>query len=307
MDLTEKLKDMGLSEDDLNLVESAMSSRIGEAAEILAKELLEQEREVFESRVTEIEESFKDQFSQYSEAVIAKLDEKYEAKLNNELESLHEQQKEIVAGFVKEFDGYAKHIVESLEDKYKTEFEETAASIVESFKTSFDGYSQHLTEEFKVGAGSQSALRVEMADALIESIRGVYSKFNVQLPEGVDLEQEYDNFVRESEQNMKELSTENKQLKAQLQVFQKEAVINEASEGLTIIQQESLRELSESLLYVNKEQFKNRVLQLKEKFLSGKEHQTRTSLTESTKTTVDSNSSKSQIDVSKYVKIQTRK
>ena len=302
--IIEKLKELGLSDDDLIMIESTMSTRIDEAAEVLAKELLETERSEFESRVIEIQEAFQSQFSEYSEVVIQQLDEKYKKKIEDEVRDIKEQQTQIVSGFINEFDAYGKVLVESLEAKYKSEFEDTARSIVESFTESLDGYSASIVEEFKEGAGSQSALKVEMADALIESIKGIYGKFNVAVPEGINLEEEYNNFVTESEQTMNQLSEENKALKAQVQNFTKAAILAEASSDLTIIQQESLKELSESLLYVSKDQFKSRVLQLKEKFLSGTTDQQKRTTSVPAQQKPESNT---HIDISKYVTIQTRK
>lgn len=322
MELNEKLKEFGLSDEDLQLIESTIQTRVdeaveeklsklNEAVEERALELLEQEREDFDVYSKEIVESFTTQLTEYSEVVVGKLDEKYQEKLNAEIETIEEQQLVIVNGFIDEMDNYAKSIVESLEDKYKLEFEETARAIVETYEDKLDGYVKHITTEFKSGSGSPSALKVEMAEALIESIQSVYSKYNVTIPESTNLEEEYNNFVSETEHSLTKLNEENTQLKRRLNDITKREVLSEVTSDMTIIQRDNFNSLTESLVFVSKDLYKTRLETLKEKFLSGLDSAkpTKQKITEAVVTSGNAKTTTTSgvMDVSKYIRIPSSK
>jgi hypothetical protein len=263
--LTEKLKEFGMTDDDLSLVESAIQSRVDEAAEAKAEakaaELLESERQAFTEQVDSIVESF-----------------------------------------ATKFDTYSKELVKSLEEKYRSAFEVEAQAIIENYETRLEQYSQYVIGELKENYKSQDELKVSMAEALIESVRSIYAEYNVVLPESTDFVAEYQEFVTESENQIGKLEEENKKLKRQIIVKEKQSILESVVSDMTVMQRESFESLCESVVYVSGEQYKSRLQTLKDSFVSIKSEPAKVVESASApKQPVVTESSK--IDVSAYTKI----
>jgi hypothetical protein len=228
--LTEKLKEFGMTDEDLSLVESAIQSRVDEAAEAKAEaktaELLESERQTFTEQVDSIVESF-----------------------------------------AAKFDAYSKELLKSLEEKYRSAFEDEVQAIIENYETRLEQYSQYVITDLKENYKSQDDLKVSMAEALIESVRAIYGEYNVTLPESTDFVAEYKEFVSETENQIGKLEEENKKLKRQIIVKEKQSVLESIVSDMTVMQRENFESLCESVVFVSADQYRSRLQTLKDVFV----------------------------------------
>lgn len=290
-----------MSADDLALVESTIQSRVDEAVEAKVTELMEDERQTFTEKADAIVESFASKFDDYTPVLVEQLQEQFSQKLQEQADAFQAEKDAIVESFTANFDAYSTELLESLDSKYRASFEEEARAIVESYETKLEQYSQYIAKTLTESYKSQDDLKVSMAEALIEAVRGIYSEYNVVLPEATDFTAEYDQFVTESEAQMQRLADENKKLKRTLIMKEKQEILESVVSDMTVMQRENFESLAESVVFVSADQYANRLQTLKESFSAIK---TDVPVQESKKDEpVQSKLTESKVDASRYAKI----
>jgi hypothetical protein len=165
-------------------------------------------------------------------------------------------------------DGYAATLMESLETKYRDNFEAEARAIVESYAKRFDAYSKYVTEEVANKHQTQSELKVTLAESLLNTLKEAFIAHNIKLPDAVNFGSEYEQYVTESDAQLKALAEENQALKAQLVEAEKQEIINMVTEGMTVMQKDTFQTMVESVMFIDKDVYLSRVKTLKEKFLA---------------------------------------
>jgi len=306
--LTEKLKEFGMSTDDLNLIESTIQTRVDEAAQAKATELLEAERQTFQTQIDTIVESFSTKIETLTAEITESTETKYAAKIAEHFESAKSEAQAIVEAFEEKFDRYSTTLIEALEQKYQDSFKDEAQAIFESFQNRFDAYSKHITEQLQAEYRTPDQLKVDLAESMLESIRSVYSAHNIALPESVDFQAEYNSFVTESESQIRQLEKENNGLKRAINEQARTNIVESVTAGMTVIQKDTFETLIESVVFTDNQAYTDRLNTLKQKFLSTSA--STTDMTESTadtqtqtnQTTLNESSAKPKIDVSKYTK-----
>jgi hypothetical protein len=294
--LVEKLKEFGVAETDVALVEAAFKAQVDEAAETRAQELLETERQTMKEGVDSVVSEFAAKYETLKESIDTQIDAKLSALVKTEREVTVNAIDAFVEDHTAKLSEYAATVVESVEAKYKEAFESEAAAIIESFTEKLDSYSGYVTESIKTKAQSQSDLKVAMAEELLESIRSIYAEYNVTMPESVDFTAQFEDHLKESEK----LETENKRLKAKLTEKSKAEVITQVTEGMTLIQKEDFTSLTESVLFVSEELYTKRLHEMKDRFLSGKQTAQEVSKPAAT-AIVTEGTTVPKVDVSKYL------
>jgi len=287
--LNEKLKEFGMSEADLTLVEKAIEAK--------ATELLEAEKKSISAAVDSLVEDWEQKLEQKASEMVEQLDEKYASKIQEERSVITESVEETVKKFEDHFKTYSQTLIESVEKKYRGDFEEEVQAIVENFEKNFDEYSASIVKELNEKHQTQSDLKVAMAEELIESLRGIYGEYSVTLPESVEFEEEFKQHLKESEEKVSTLSKENQSLKRKLVEKAKAEIVSKLSEGLTYKQREDFVALSESVLFVSEDLYESRLVDIKKRMnLVEQEDETVKDVE-----VVKKDSSK--IDASKYTKV----
>jgi D-alanyl-D-alanine dipeptidase len=266
--LTEKLKEFGISETDLTLIESTIQARVDEAVDAKVQDLMESERQSFEAQSQKLVEAVTSKLDAQAQSMQDELDAKYAAKIAALFEATQAEAQAKVDAFVTSMDGYAATLMESLETKYRDNFEAEARAIVESYAKRFDAYSKYVTEEVANKHQTQSELKVTLAESLLNTLREAFVAHNIKLPDAVDFGSEYEQYVTESDAQLKALAEENQALKTQLVEAEKQEIINQVTEGMTVMQKDTFQTMVESVMFIDRDVYLSRVNTLKEKFLA---------------------------------------
>ena len=298
--LAEKMKEFGVSDEDLNLIESTIQARVDEAATLKAQELLEAERQDFEQKVAELTEAHTAKLNTQAAELMESLEAKYAAKVAELFEATNQEAAAKFTEFATAMDGYAEKLMESLEAKYRDGFEEDARAIVESFAEKFDKYAAYITEQVATKHQTQSELKVALAESLLNTIKEAFVAHNIQLPDAVDFGSEYEQFVTESDAQLKALAEENKALKRQLVEAERVEILDQITEGMTVMQKDTFGTLVESIAFIDKDAYKTRLLTMKEKFLATAAPATVVEAQETTKTELLTENAVKVVDVNRY-------
>jgi len=221
---------------------------VEETQEVVAEETVAEETEVYTVDVKEdvaalvngeeLSEEFKTKAATIFEAAIvtrvkaevAKLEEEFDAKLEEAAAKNQE-------GLVEKVDGYLNYIVEqwikqneiALEHGIKTEMME---SLVGSLKTVFEEHNIELPEE-----------KFDVVDSLEEQVAELQSKLDEQVAANVELTQSINEAVRES-------------------------IVVEVSEGLAETDKEKFEALAEELSFEDAETFTSKVQTIRENYFT---------------------------------------
>ena len=299
--LTEKLKEFGMTDSDLALVESTIQERVDTAVEAKVAELLESERQTFTEQADSVVESFAQKFEDYKPVLVEELQEQFATQLDEQAKAFEAEKNTIVESFATKLDAYSSSLIESLEEKYRASFEDEVQAIIESYETRLEQYSQYVTSSLQESYKSQDDLKVSMAEALIESVRSIYAEYNVVLPESVDFVSEYQEFVTESEAQITKLEEENKQLKRQSIIKEKQSILESVVSDMTVMQRENFESLCEAVVFVSADQYQSRLQGLKESFMAVKSDVEVAPVKEAP--AVETKLTESKIDASRYAKV----
>jgi hypothetical protein len=158
----------------------------------------------------------------------ARLEEEYEAKLVEEVQSINEN-------LVTKIDEYLEYVV--------TEWMEENKLAVES------GIKAELAEDFMIG------------------LKNLFNEHYVDIPEDkVEIVEEFAQQVEILESELDKAITDNVSLTEEINCYKKEKIVADISEGLTEVQLAKLKSLSENIEFITENDYKQKLLLTKKKY-----------------------------------------
>lgn len=188
----------------------------------------------------ELSEEFKEKTSTLFESAVAlhvslekaKLEEEYEAKLNEEMQEMHEE-------IVGKLDQYLDYVIEQW-------IEENQIAI-------------------------EKSIRADIAENFIAGLHNLFLESHINVPdEALDVVGQLTAQVEELETRLNESLDKQIELETIVNEATKEAIFDEVTEGLAVTQVEKLRALSEGIDYTDEETFKKKLEIVKEGFINKK-------------------------------------
>tara|TARA_R110002126_G_scaffold60942_7_gene158076 strand:- start:1227 stop:2171 length:945 start_codon:yes stop_codon:yes gene_type:complete len=174
-------------------------------------------------------------------AVVERLENEYQEKLEEELQSTRED-------LIEKVDNYLNYVVEQW-------MEENQIAVAQG-------------------------LRTEVAEEFMGKLKDLFVESYIEVPESkVDLVDELAEQVEELEAKVNEQVKSVMDMTEQLEAYQREAIVNESARDLADTQIEKLRSLVSSLDFVSEESFSHKVKTVKESYFK-KEVQVEEELTE---------------------------
>lgn len=257
----EKLEEKFVSDDGQSTVEDPVTPEGGDASFVVdgsdiqkgvapGANIKESISSLFEGE--ELSESFKDKASLVFEAAI---NEQVKIKLD-----------EAKA----QFDSALEEATSSLEEQMQSDLSEAIDSIIEQLDSYLDYVVNEWADENRLAI--ESGVKVEMAESLMDGLRGLFESHNIDVSEEkLDLiealQEEADAAKAEANRAIAasiKLNEEISELKA-MKVF------TEVAEGLTASQADRLTTLAENLDYSDLDKFKADLSTLKETFFKAEE------------------------------------
>lgn len=192
-----------------------------------------------------------------------KFEEIYEARINEERETIKEQAEAAAEDKYSALaEDYAQYVVEETEDKME-------AYLNEEVMPSIEKYLDHVAEEFVTENKLviESETKVELADKFLSGFSQIAEAYNVEVPTGQDdIVAQLKSNLAEANSQVERLVNQNAQLKEQVQIDTMSDIVEDVADGMTETQKERFFESCAKVKFHNEAQFKSAVQELKESF-----------------------------------------
>ena len=202
--------------------------------------------------------------------------EKKQAKVKEDIDAIFSGE-----SLSEEFKNNAKAIFEAaifakveeattaLEEEYAEKLETEVASINENLVTKVDEYLEYVVtewmEENKLAV--EKGIKAELAEDFMIGLKNLFTEHYVDIPEDkVNVVEEFAEQVEVLESELDKAVTEVANLNAQINIFKKEHIVSEVSEGLSEVQFAKLKSLAEGIDFVSEQDYKEKLLLTKKKY-----------------------------------------
>ena len=159
--------------------------------------------------------------------------------------------------------------IDRLEEKFNEELEAEVSTTKEELVNKVDSYLNYVVEnwmeENKVAV--QTGLRTEIAEKFMNNLKDLFTESYIEVPESkVDLVDDLAAEVEELEETLNNQTAKTIAMTEELEGYQREAVIREASYDLAETQIEKLKSLTDNIDFDDVEQFADKVNTVKESY-----------------------------------------
>lgn len=164
--------------------------------------------------------------------------------------------------------------VEKIEQSYEEDFEKSVLEVRSQLAEKVDEYLSYVAKEWleenKVVV--ESTLKLEIMENFISGMKAVFEENYIEVPE--EKKDLYAEAVAEAEQVKEQLNEEiekNVKLSKEVEAVQKDGIIRDVVEGMTIQQADKIRSLSEGVEFTSTEDFAEKVKVIKENYFPSEE------------------------------------
>jgi len=161
--------------------------------------------------------------------------------------------------------------VERMEDEYQSRLDEELDATRTDLVEKIDSYLNYVVENWmsENQIAVEQGLRTEIAEGFMNNLRDLFEESYVSVPESkVDLVDELADQVEDLEENLNARTAEVLEMSEQIESFQREAVIREASRDLADTQVEKLASLVSGLDFEDQDSFAEKVKTVKESYFT---------------------------------------
>lgn len=159
--------------------------------------------------------------------------------------------------------------VERLEAEYAQNLEDEVTDIESGLVEKVDSYLNYVVEGWmkENEVAINQGLKTEIAEDFMTSLQAVFKEHYIEVPEGKeDLIDDLADQVSELEESLNKSTEENISLNSQVQSFEKETIIRDASSGLAETEAEKLAKLAEDVEFDTKDSFQQKVDTIKQSY-----------------------------------------
>jgi len=162
-----------------------------------------------------------------------------------------------------------KEVEQGLQEQFETKLEEEVESFSEGLVSKVDEYLEYVvsewTEENKLAV--ERGIRAEMVEDFMVGLKNLFVEHYVEIPEDkVDVVENFATQVESLKGELDKAVNVNNELSEQLKSLKKEKVIEQVSEGLTEMQVEKFKSLSENIEFESDEDYSDKIEMIKQKY-----------------------------------------
>ena len=161
-----------------------------------------------------------------------------------------------------------------LEEEYNNRLNETIEENKKALTEQLDSYLSYVIEEWleENRLSVEKGIRTEVAEEFMEGLRNLFVEHDIMVPESkVDLADKMAETAEQLKARLDEEIMKNVKLVEEVRSFQRENIINEMAEDLTVTQKERFRSLAEGVTLEGEEDdVRNKLEIIKESYFSGK-------------------------------------
>jgi hypothetical protein len=159
--------------------------------------------------------------------------------------------------------------VEKIDAKYEETLEENLVEIRTEISEKVDEYLTYVAKEWldENKLAVENGLKLEIMENFISGLKSVFVENYVDIPEEkVDLYTDSLSSLEETQTKLDEEITKSVDLSKEIEDLQKELVLRDITEGLTLTQSEKLRSLSEGVEFVSTDDLSTKLGVIKENY-----------------------------------------
>jgi hypothetical protein len=159
--------------------------------------------------------------------------------------------------------------VEAIREEYENQIHEQVEKNYQEMASKIGGYLGHAIESWmEVNDESiTNKLRTQISESFIESLKDVFEKHYIDMPEGkVDIYEDISNKAAELEETAEEQAEQIESLNETVIQLQKEKIIREAREDMYATEADRFQKLVKNLEFETEENFKEKVNLIKETY-----------------------------------------
>jgi len=163
--------------------------------------------------------------------------------------------------------------IDQISEEFTGYVSDEIESVHEGLIEKIDSYLTYVAEEWinKNEVAVTNVLRTEIAESFMSSIKESFTDHYIEMPEGkTDMFDEVTQQNSELSESLKEKDEENKKLAEALVQLQKDAIVNELSEGLVATDAGKFKQLTKDIVFESKEEFTKKVTIIRESYFSKK-------------------------------------
>lgn len=164
-------------------------------------------------------------------------------------------------------------IKEELQAQYEEKLAEEIEAAKESLAERVDSYLEYVADEwFEENAlAVETGLKTEMTESFLEGMKGLFEEHYVSIPEDkYDVLESMVEKLDDMETKLNEQIEKNISLNGRLSEATADGILDQVSEGLAQTQKEKLASLSESVEFESEDQYREKLVTLKESYFSDK-------------------------------------
>ena len=164
--------------------------------------------------------------------------------------------------------------VEKIEQSYEEDFEKSVLEVRSQLAEKVDEYLSYVAKEWlEENKGVvESTLKLEIMENFISGMKTVFEENYIEVPE--EKKDLYAEAVAEAEQVKEQLNEaieKNVKLSKEVESVQRDGIIRDVVEGMTIQQADKIRSLSEGVEFTSTEDFAEKVKVIKENYFPSEE------------------------------------
>lgn len=156
-----------------------------------------------------------------------------------------------------------------MEEQFQNDLNEEVDNVLTELTESVDAYFKYVVENWidNNNVAIESAMKVEIAESLIEGIKNLVEEHNIDIDENDhDAIAEMENRVEESNDKYNDAINENIRLKKENDELNRETVFREMSQGLSDTEAEKLIDLSENISYKSMNHYREKIAHIKKTY-----------------------------------------
>jgi len=160
--------------------------------------------------------------------------------------------------------------VDEMEKEYQTELQEEIVSFRDELTDKVDGYLNYVTEEWmkENELALESSLKSEITEEFMSGLKDLFTEHYIEVPEEkVDIVENLFDKVEDLEGQLNTQVQDNIKVKAELNEYRKDKILEEVCDDLADTQSEKMKSLVEGVSYEDdSEKFEEKVKTIKENY-----------------------------------------
>jgi len=160
--------------------------------------------------------------------------------------------------------------VDEMEKEYQTELQEEIVSFRDELTDKVDGYLNYVTEEWmkENELALESSLKSEITEEFMSGLKDLFTEHYIEVPEEkVDIVENLFDKVEDLEGQLNTQVQDNIKVKAELNEYRKDKILEEVCDDLADTQSEKMKSLVEGVTYEDdSEKFEEKVKTIKENY-----------------------------------------